>query len=267
LHVIDTDHRIACTPDGFAIAPDREKIGVVQAKVISRSVFREKWLDDPSDDIRFGAATPAEPMSFWAVAQTMTDRDEAVRIVAEHGLTPACDLDPARTQALAHGRPISVETMTRASHRSKLRALLHHIRIVLRTNFFSLRRTAPPPSFAPSASGLAFRSAPVAWDYIGRMPLEVGCIEGGGWLAADINVTHGTVGLAVLNQKGDDFLASAAAASEDEAQTVFLRLDSFASAADLVLQNWDENSYAEGTLKSVRIAAENGPTPPSCAQR
>ena len=166
---------------------------------------------------------------------------QGVRIVAEHGLTPACDPDPARTRALAQGRALSLETMTRASE------------VVT--------------SFAASASGVAFRSAPVAWGYIGRMPLEAGCIEGGGWLAADINVTRGIVGVGVLNRKGDDFLVRAPTSIGGEVQTVFLRLNSLASAGDLVLQNWDENSSAEGTLQSVRVAAKDLPTPTACTQR
>lgn len=56
--VIDDETRQACTPDGFAQAPDRDGIGIVQAKVISRSGFRDRWLDDPGGDIQFGDATP-----------------------------------------------------------------------------------------------------------------------------------------------------------------------------------------------------------------
>src|SRR4029077_10263972 len=56
--VVDDEKRQACTPDGFAQAPDRDGIGIVQAKVISRSSFRDRWLDDPRDDIQFGDATP-----------------------------------------------------------------------------------------------------------------------------------------------------------------------------------------------------------------
>jgi len=59
VHVRDTDRRIACTPDGFATAPDRAGIGVVQAKVIARSIFREKWLEEPSGDIMGPAIAPA----------------------------------------------------------------------------------------------------------------------------------------------------------------------------------------------------------------
>ena len=53
--VVDEERRQACTPDGFAQAPGRG-IGVVQAKVVSRTVYRRKWLDDPNEI--GGSATP-----------------------------------------------------------------------------------------------------------------------------------------------------------------------------------------------------------------
>jgi predicted phage-related endonuclease len=61
IHVRDTERRLACTPDGFAIAPGYEGIGIVQAKVISRSIFRTRWLDD-FDDGLYSTATP--PISY-----------------------------------------------------------------------------------------------------------------------------------------------------------------------------------------------------------
>jgi predicted phage-related endonuclease len=69
VHVIDQKRRIACTPDGFARAPDRPGYGLIQAKVVARSVFRAKWLDDPTGSID-GPATP--PASFRV--QTATER-------------------------------------------------------------------------------------------------------------------------------------------------------------------------------------------------
>jgi len=69
IHVRDTERRIACTPDGFAIAPGRTGPGVVQAKVVSRSIFRDKWLNDPEEHIKFGDATP--PRHY--VIQTVTE--------------------------------------------------------------------------------------------------------------------------------------------------------------------------------------------------
>src|SRR5215831_2452144 len=37
VHVRDTELRLACTPDAFATRPDRDGIGVVQCKAISRT--------------------------------------------------------------------------------------------------------------------------------------------------------------------------------------------------------------------------------------
>ena len=147
------------------------------------------------------------------------------------------DPNPARTAALAQARSLSLATITRASG--------------------SL-------SLEPSASGVIFRSAPDPWSYIGRMPLLAGCIPGGGWVAVDIRVTQGTVGLSVLDREGNEVLASAPAAARDNIQTVFLRLRSFAAAGDLVLRNWNKRSSSEGILQAVRIAAGDGPTPAAC---
>src|SRR5215831_5964543 len=58
IHVVDQETRQACTPDGFARAPDRNGIGIVQAKVVARNIFRNKWLDNPEDGIEFADATP-----------------------------------------------------------------------------------------------------------------------------------------------------------------------------------------------------------------
>jgi predicted phage-related endonuclease len=57
VHVVDRDRRIACTPDGFAMAPDRDGIGIVQRKVVARSRFRH-WLAVPDDSVAHGEATP-----------------------------------------------------------------------------------------------------------------------------------------------------------------------------------------------------------------
>jgi predicted phage-related endonuclease len=58
VHVIDTDLRIGCTPDGFAAAPGREGFGIVQAKTIARSVFRQRWLVDPDGPINGDVIVP-----------------------------------------------------------------------------------------------------------------------------------------------------------------------------------------------------------------
>jgi predicted phage-related endonuclease len=70
VHVRDTERRLACTPDGFATAPGRDGIGVVQAKVISRGIFRDRWLDDPDDGLN-GSATPPPAMRLQVLTEMM----------------------------------------------------------------------------------------------------------------------------------------------------------------------------------------------------
>ena len=61
--------RIGATPDGFAIAPGRDGFGVVQTKMVSRSVFRAKWLVDPAASVAYGEARP--PLFYQL--QTLTE--------------------------------------------------------------------------------------------------------------------------------------------------------------------------------------------------
>ena len=68
-HVRDTERRIAATPDGFAVRPDRDGPGNVQAKVVSRSIFRRRWLDDSDGDLDGEASPPAQ-----YVIQTTAER-------------------------------------------------------------------------------------------------------------------------------------------------------------------------------------------------
>ena len=67
VHVVDRERRLACTPDGFAIAPDRNGIGIIQAKVISRSVFKQRWLDSSDDDYASVKDGPATPPAAYAL--------------------------------------------------------------------------------------------------------------------------------------------------------------------------------------------------------
>jgi predicted phage-related endonuclease len=69
VYVRDPTLRLGCTPDGFAIAPDRDGIGVVQGKVVSRYIFRHRWLFDPDDDVKTGGANA--PIAY--VLQTLTE--------------------------------------------------------------------------------------------------------------------------------------------------------------------------------------------------
>ena len=64
----------------------------------------------------------------------------------------------------------------------------------------------------------------------------------------------GTVGIGVLNRKGNEVLVSRPAAASDNVQTVFLRTDSFAASGDLALRNWDKRSSSEGILQEFRTS-------------
>ena len=87
------------------------------------------------------------------------------------------------------------------------------------------------------------------WSYVARMPLLVDSIHGGGWVAADIQVARGTVGVGVLNRKGDAFLTSGSAGATEKPQTILLWVDLFCSAGDLVLRNWTRNPPQKACLE------------------
>jgi hypothetical protein len=45
LFFIDALHRMACTPDAFATAPDRDGPGIIQVKSVEPGKFRREWID------------------------------------------------------------------------------------------------------------------------------------------------------------------------------------------------------------------------------
>lgn len=74
VHVIDRELRIACTPDGYAASPDFKGFGLVQGKVVARSVFRQKWLEDPEGPID-GPASPPPHFRLQTVCERMLNAD------------------------------------------------------------------------------------------------------------------------------------------------------------------------------------------------
>jgi hypothetical protein len=61
---------MACTPDGFATAPHLEGIGLVQAKTVSLSVYRDRWLLPEADGDLYGEGEI--PIAY--LLQTLTER-------------------------------------------------------------------------------------------------------------------------------------------------------------------------------------------------
>jgi predicted phage-related endonuclease len=69
VYLRDRELRLGATPDGFALAPDRDGRGVIQAKTVGRSVFRRRWLTDPDSSIATGEAAPPS----YYVLQVITE--------------------------------------------------------------------------------------------------------------------------------------------------------------------------------------------------
>lgn len=62
VYLRDPVNRLGATPDFVAVAPDREGLGLVQAKTVARSTFARKWSGD--DEGEFTAATPRAPLDY-----------------------------------------------------------------------------------------------------------------------------------------------------------------------------------------------------------
>lgn len=119
-------------------------------------------------------------------------------------------------------------------------------------------------SLQPIPHGLTFRSLSMPWSYIGQMPLRAECIRGGGWIAVDLRVTRGAIGIGVLNHKGDSFLTRVSVLPSEKTQTIVLPIASFGAAGDLTLQNWNQDSPSEGVLQAVRVASRDEVASASC---
>lgn len=113
---------------------------------------------------------------------------------------------------------------------------------------------------------VAFRSAPQAWSYIGEMPLHLGCMSGGGWIAVDIKVDHGTASAGVLYRGSQNFIVEHPVKTGRDSQTIFLRLNSFADAGDLIIRNWSDDSASGGVIRAIRITSQDGKPIQYCVQ-
>lgn len=71
IYLRDPELRLGATPDGFAIDPEREGVGIVQAKTVSRYIFRHRWLYDFDDDVVYGGAEPPESYMLQTLTEAM----------------------------------------------------------------------------------------------------------------------------------------------------------------------------------------------------
>jgi predicted phage-related endonuclease len=69
IYLRDPELRLGATPDGFALAPEHDGPGIVQAKSVSRFVFRNRWMVDPGEMVDYGEADPPP----YYILQTLTE--------------------------------------------------------------------------------------------------------------------------------------------------------------------------------------------------
>jgi predicted phage-related endonuclease len=71
VYLRDASARLGATPDGAAIDPARAGVGVIQAKVVSKNVFVDHWLENPDDDPHDMYAPARPPLGYQL--QTLTE--------------------------------------------------------------------------------------------------------------------------------------------------------------------------------------------------
>lgn len=83
VYLRDPEHRIGATPDGFASDPEREGVGVIQAKVIAKAVFERDWSDGYAP-MRYTLQTLTEAMLAAGLNQGPVWAGLAVLVVSEY---------------------------------------------------------------------------------------------------------------------------------------------------------------------------------------
>lgn len=64
VYLRDPKARLGATPDGAALIPGRDGLAIVQAKVVSKTVFSRIWLDNPEDDPHNEFAPATVPLGY-----------------------------------------------------------------------------------------------------------------------------------------------------------------------------------------------------------
>jgi predicted phage-related endonuclease len=71
IYLRDSELRLGATPDGYALAPEHDGPGVVQAKSVSRWIFRNRWMVDPGESVEYGEADPPSYYVLQTLAEMM----------------------------------------------------------------------------------------------------------------------------------------------------------------------------------------------------
>jgi hypothetical protein len=110
------------------------------------------------------------------------------------------------------------------------------------------------------------RSPPIPWAYIGKLDLEAACIASGGWVAIDLRVNKGQIGVGVLNRGEDNFLVRRFIAPRDDVQSVYLPVESYHEAGGFIVQNGERAAESEVEIRSVKLARSESEAPALCSE-
>jgi hypothetical protein len=108
------------------------------------------------------------------------------------------------------------------------------------------------------------RSQPMPWTYIGRLDLGASCVAGGGWVAVDLRVNSGAIGIGLLNRAGDNFLVRRFITPSKNFQSVYLPVESYREAGRFIVQNGETGVSSEVELRSVQLTKNEPDAPSDC---
>jgi len=112
--------------------------------------------------------------------------------------------------------------------------------------------------------GRTVHTAAQTWAYAARLELNANCLDGDGWVVADVRVLRGSAGVGVLNTKETEFAARQILTSVGGTRTVALHFPSFRDVGALMIQNADDPTASEIRLRSVRIVTAAGTPIAAC---
>jgi predicted phage-related endonuclease len=71
VYLVDATRKLGATPDGYAERPDLPGAGIIQAKTVARTIFRQRWLIDPDDSVEHGDAIPPPHYQLQTLTEAM----------------------------------------------------------------------------------------------------------------------------------------------------------------------------------------------------
>jgi len=92
-----------------------------------------------------------------------------------------------------------------------------------------------------------------SWGYAAQFPLLNHSLKAPLWVLVHANVTGAPIGVGILNQEGDDFVARTSLNPGE--RTATLRVPRSASMGDLIVQSWNQGGPAQVAIESITVMA------------